>query len=158
MINVCLSLVLYIPDCQCFLTKIMVLYFNVVSHSSIIENTLSENQGFSYIWFNAYNTIDEHNCQMNMGHLCFARFLYMQAAMVMSPPTSLLGNWWISFDMYSKMFPDIRKVKLLWQSYQKEKRSYDFRPDLMILGLISCQTISIQTPNLSIGLSSLFIH
>ena len=59
MINVCLSLVLYIPDCQCFLTKIMVLYFNAVSHSSIIENTLSENQGFSYIWFNAYNTISQ---------------------------------------------------------------------------------------------------
>lgn len=70
----------------------IILYFNAVSHSSVIENNLSENKGFNYIWLSAYNTIDEHNCQMNIDHLYFAKFPHRQAVVVMSQPTSLLGS------------------------------------------------------------------
>lgn len=47
-----------------------------------------------------------------------------------SRPTSLLGTWWISFDMYRKTLPEITNKIVVekWSISEKRKGSYDLGP------------------------------
>lgn len=70
-------------------------------------------------------------------------------------PTSLLGSWWISFDVYSWTLPEITNIKLLWRNDPFQKRGNG----VMVLGLVSSQTVSSQIHKLLVGfpfLKSLF--